>query len=58
MSASIILISLNMPHDWEVADRIHVQRLGGRAGGVTPKSHDMGEGVAIMTGAKRLEPTP
>ena len=53
---SIILISHNMPHVWEVADRIHIQRLGGRAGVITPASHDMGEGVAIMTGAKRLEP--
>jgi fructose transport system ATP-binding protein len=52
---SIILISHNMPHVWDVADRIHIQRLGGRAGVITPQSHDMGEGVAIMTGAKRLE---
>jgi fructose transport system ATP-binding protein len=55
---SVILISHNMPHVWEVADRIHIQRLGGRAGVITPQSHDMGEGVAIMTGAKRLEGTP
>jgi fructose transport system ATP-binding protein len=53
---SVILISHNMPHVWEVADRIHIQRLGGRAGVITPQSHDMGEGVAIMTGAKRLDP--
>jgi fructose transport system ATP-binding protein len=53
---SIILISHNMPHVWEVADRIHIQRLGGRAGVITPQTHDMGEGVAIMTGAKKLEP--
>ena len=57
---SIILISHNMPHVWEVADRIHIQRLGGRAGVITPQTHDMGEGVAIMTGAKagRLERGP
>jgi len=54
---SIIFISHNMPHVWEVADRIHIQRLGGRAGVVTPQTHDMGEGVAIMTGAKRLDAT-
>ena len=53
---SIILISHNMPHVWEVADRIHIQRLGGRAGVVTPQTHDMGEGVAIMTGATKLSP--
>ncbi len=52
---SIILISHNMPHVWEVADRIHIQRLGGRAGVITPQTHDMGEGVAIMTGATRLD---
>jgi fructose transport system ATP-binding protein len=51
---AIILISHNMPHVWEVADRIHIQRLGGCAGVITPQSHDMGEGVAIMTGAKTL----
>ena len=54
---SVILISHNMPHVWEVADRIHIQRLGGRAGVITPQTHDMGEGVAIMTGATRLEGT-
>ena len=54
---SIILVSHNMPHVWEVADRIHIQRLGGLAGVITPQSHDMGEGVAIMTGAKRLAPS-
>jgi fructose transport system ATP-binding protein len=54
---AIILISHNMPHVWEVADRIHIPRLGGCAGVITPQSHDMGEGVAIMTGAKTLSPT-
>jgi fructose transport system ATP-binding protein len=54
---AVILISHNMPHVWEVADRIHIQRLGGCAGVITPQSHDMGEGVAIMTGAKTLTPT-
>ena len=53
---AVILISHNMPHVWEVADRIHIQRLGGCAGVITPQSHDMGEGVAIMTGAKKLSP--
>ncbi len=51
---AIILISHNMPHVWEAADRIHIQRLGGCAGVITPESHDMGEGVAIMTGATTL----
>ena len=47
----VILISHNMPHVFEVADRIHIQRLGRRATVVTPKSHTMAEAVAIMTGA-------
>jgi len=47
----VILISHNMPHVWEVADRIHVQRLGRCAGVITPRSHSMTDGVAIMTGA-------
>jgi fructose transport system ATP-binding protein len=47
----VILISHNMPHVWEVADRIQIQRLGKVAAVVTPQSHDMTDGVAIMTGA-------
>jgi len=52
----VILISHNMPHVFEVADRIHIQRLGRRVAVVTPKSHSMSEAVAIMTGA--AEPPP
>jgi fructose transport system ATP-binding protein len=47
----VIFISHNMPHVFEVADRIHIQRLGKRATVVTPRSHTMSEAVAIMTGA-------
>jgi fructose transport system ATP-binding protein len=47
----VIFISHNMPHVFEVADRIHIQRLGKRATVVTPQSHSMSEAVAIMTGA-------
>jgi fructose transport system ATP-binding protein len=54
----VILISHNMPHVFEVADRIHVQRLGRCAGVITPKSHSMPEAVAIMTGATTLADTP
>jgi fructose transport system ATP-binding protein len=50
----VILISHNMPHVWEVADRIHIQRLGGSAGVITPQSHDMVDGVGIMTGARKV----
>ncbi|MFC5007801.1 ATP-binding cassette domain-containing protein [Dactylosporangium cerinum] len=54
----VILISHNMPHVFEVADRIHIQRLGRRGGLITPQSHTMSEAVAIMTGATTLEETP
>ncbi|MFP5345585.1 MAG: ATP-binding cassette domain-containing protein [Actinomycetes bacterium] len=47
----IILISHNMPNVFDVADRIHVQRLGGSAGVISPKTHTMQDAVAIMTGA-------
>ncbi len=47
----VILISHNMPHVFEVSDRIHIHRLGKRVAVVTPKSHSMSEAVAIMTGA-------
>ncbi|WP_033338776.1 ATP-binding cassette domain-containing protein [Catenuloplanes japonicus] len=50
----VILISHNMPHVWEIADRIHIQRLGRCAGVITSSSHDMTQGVAIMTGAATL----
>jgi fructose transport system ATP-binding protein len=47
----VIIISHNMPQVFEVADRIHIQRLGRRAATITPQSHTMTEAVAIMTGA-------
>jgi fructose transport system ATP-binding protein len=51
----VILISHNMPHVFEVADRIHIQRLGRRVAVVTPQSHTMSEAVAIMTGAMTVD---
>jgi fructose transport system ATP-binding protein len=47
----VIIISHNMAHVAEIADRIHIHRLGRRITVVTPKTHDMSEVVAIMTGA-------
>jgi fructose transport system ATP-binding protein len=47
----VILISHNMPNVFEVADRIHIQRLGRRVAVVTPASHSPSDAVAIMTGA-------
>jgi fructose transport system ATP-binding protein len=51
----VILISHDMPHVFELADRISIMRLGRRVAVVTPKSHSMPEAVAIMTGAARGE---
>jgi fructose transport system ATP-binding protein len=48
---AVILISHNMPHVFEVADRIHIQRLGRRAAVVNPKAISMSDTVAVMTGA-------
>jgi len=47
----IVLISHNMPHVFEVADRIHIHRLGRRIAIIDPRSHSMSDAVAIMTGA-------
>jgi fructose transport system ATP-binding protein len=48
----VILISHDMPHVWEVADRIHIQRLGRRIAVIDPKQVSSQDGVAIMTGAR------
>ena len=48
----IILISHNMPHVFEVCDRIHVHRLGKRLCVIDPKDFTMSDAVAFMTGAK------
>ena len=47
----IILISHNMPHVFEVADRIHIHRLGRRLCVIDPKEHSMSDAVSYMTGA-------
>lgn len=51
----IILISHNMPHVFEVADRIHVHRLGKRLCMINPKDISMSDAVALMTGALKPE---
>jgi len=51
----IILISHNMPHVFEVADRIHIHRLGRRLCVINPKDYTMSDAVAFMTGAKLPE---
>ncbi|SLN48138.1 Ribose import ATP-binding protein RbsA [Aquimixticola soesokkakensis] len=51
----IILISHNMPHVFEVADKIHIHRLGKRLCVIDPKEYSMSDAVAFMTGAKLPE---
>lgn len=48
----IVLISHNMPHVFEVADRIHIHRLGKRLCVINPQDYSMSDAVAFMTGAK------
>ncbi len=50
----IVLISHNMPHVFEVADRIHIHRLSKRHAVIRPQDFSMSDAVAIMTGA--MEP--
>ncbi|MCV7226719.1 ATP-binding cassette domain-containing protein [Mycolicibacterium komossense] len=47
----VILISHDMPSVFEVADRIHVQRLGRRIACVPTSQLSMPDAVALMTGA-------
>lgn len=51
----VVFISHDMPAVFEVADRIHVHRLGTRIGVVDPKAVTMADVVAFITGA---EPIP
>ncbi len=52
----IVLISHNMPHVFEVSDRIHIHRLGSRLCTIRPKDFSMSDAVAFMTGAKTPPP--
>ncbi len=54
----VVLISHNMPHVFEIADRIHVARLGKRAAVLNPKKITMSDTVAVMTGAMPPEQIP
>ena len=55
---SVVLISHDMPHVFEIADRIHVARLGKRAAVLNPRTIGMSDAVAVMTGALRAEDLP
>jgi fructose transport system ATP-binding protein len=52
---AVVLISHDMPHVFELADRIHVARLGRRVAVLNPKHVSMSDAVAVMTGAMRAE---
>ncbi|HVO08028.1 MAG TPA: ATP-binding cassette domain-containing protein [Burkholderiaceae bacterium] len=54
----VVLISHNMPHVFEIADRIHVARLGKRCAVLDPKKIGMSDTVAVMTGALPPERIP
>lgn len=47
----VVLISHSMPEIFQVADRIHIHRLGRREAVVDPKNTSMQDVVAVMTGA-------
>ena len=55
---SVVLISHDMPHVFEIADRIHVARLGKRVAVLNPKAISMSDTVAVMTGALPPESIP
>jgi fructose transport system ATP-binding protein len=48
---SVVVISHDIPHVFELADRIHVQRLGRRVAVLDPRAVAMRDLVAVMTGA-------
>jgi fructose transport system ATP-binding protein len=50
----VVLISHDMPAVFEVSDRIHVHRLGKRAGVVNPADVSMSDVVSFITGAEEL----
>ncbi len=53
---SIILISHSMPHVFDVADRIHVHRLGRRLCVLDPAQCSPADAVGYMTGAIEFQP--
>jgi fructose transport system ATP-binding protein len=52
---AVVLISHDMPHVFELADRIHVQRLGKRVAVLDPSRISMSDTVGVMTGALRAD---
>jgi fructose transport system ATP-binding protein len=54
----VILISHNMPQVFQIADRIHVARLGRRIALLDPREVDMSDAVSVMTGALPPDSVP
>ncbi len=50
----VVLISHNMPQVFDIADRVHVHRLGRRVGVVSPQHVTMNDVVGLITGALRI----
>jgi ABC-type sugar transport system ATPase subunit len=50
----VVFISHNMPHVFEVADRIAALRLGRSVAQLDPKQHSIEDAVAVMTGSVRM----
>lgn len=48
----VVLISHNMPQIFEVADRVHIQRLGKRIALIETDKVNMADAVSLMVGAK------
>jgi fructose transport system ATP-binding protein len=46
----VVMLSQDTPHVFEIADRIHVHRLGPRVAVVSPQERTMTEVVPLMTG--------
>jgi fructose transport system ATP-binding protein len=53
----VVVVSHSLPQVLELADRIHVQRLGKRVAVVRPENVTVPDLVAIMGGALQVDPT-
>lgn len=51
----VVIISHDLPQVFEIADRIHVHRLGRRIALLDPAWCSMTEAVGLMTGALRID---
>ena len=54
----VILTSRNMPHVFEIADRVHVARLGKRAAVLNPREISMSDTAVVMSAALAADQMP